>query len=309
MPNPEIKSTDYNEIRSWVEKILGTTGVGSQGYGQPLVSSAVSVGEDISAGQWQELKSDILSIKLHQDGTTPSMASVLTGDIIRLGLEHPNSNYMDIVNQAIDARFNIGSGRSMVTTKATQTATGSWNTSAECTLTVTFGSAAEARYFFNSSGKIRFFSTRTGGTDSPQNNAWTNLLASIGTVAFEASGTGIKTFYNLTDEYETFYQQGASSPYGANNFVIEVKSNVADNTLGGATILNFKITWNDAYIDPDTLNPDYPGGSSVHAPGDQADGTLSLSIEEFKATGNLAPSGTFTIISPSFSLSAITLDP
>ncbi len=308
MASQEIKSTDYNEIRSWVEKILGTTGVGSQGYGQPLVSSAVSVGEDISATQWEELKSDILSIKLHQDGTTPYLAQVASGDVIRLGVEYPNTNYVTVMNQAIDARFNIGTGRSVVSTKDTETVTGTWNTSAECELTVTFGSPEEARYFFNSSGKVRISSSRSGGTDSPQNNAWTNILASIGTVSFEGSGTGIKTFYNLTDEFEIFYQAGASTPYGANNFLIEVKCDVADNTLGGATILTFKITWNDAYVDPDTLNPDYPGGASVHAPGDEVDGTLSVTVEEFKATGILAPSGTFTITSPTYSFSTITLD-
>ncbi len=309
MANPEIKSTDYNEIRSWVEKILGTTGVGSQGYGQPLISSAVSVGEDISAGAWQELASDIMSIKMHQDGTAPGMASVSSGDVIRVGLEHPNYNYMNIMNQAIDARFNIGSGRSVVATKDTETVTGTWSSSAQCELTVTFASAADARYFFNSSGKIRLYSSRSGGSTSPQNNAWTTILASTGTIAFEGSGVALKTFYNLTDEFETFYQGGASTPYGANNFLVEVKCDVADNTLGGATILTFKITWDDAYVDPDTLNPDYPGGESSHNPGDEVDGTLSITVEEFKATGLLAPSGAFTILSPTYSFSAITLDP
>lgn len=297
-----IDDLDYNAIRAKVEKILGTTGTGSQGYGQPLVSTAVTVGEIITKSKWDELAQDIINIKVHQDGIPPALATITPGSVITKSLTSPNSNFDVVIEQATLARFNIGGGRSMVTVKDTKTKTGSWSTKAQCELTVTFGNANEARYFFNSGGKIRFSTAHTGGTSTPQINAWTNLLTTVGTQAFEASGTNSVTFYTLTNAYQTFYTLGSSSSYSANNFQLEAKSNVSNNSSGGATVLTFRITWNDQYVDPD-------GGGIQHPPGDTVDGTLSLTVEEFKATGPMVPTGTFTIASPAYSLSNITLDP
>lgn len=305
MPSTQVAALDYNAIRAKVISILGP-GTGSRGYGQPIVSSNVVSGEIITKAKWDELASDIINIKLHQDGVPPPLATILPNEIISKGMTHPNSNYDEIIEQAIVNRFKIGTGRSIVSSKGTASRTGSWTTQSQCTVTVTFASADDARYFFNSSGKIRFLSSRSGGTTSPQNNSWTNLLNSVNTPAFEAGGTNPTTFYTLTNTYQTFYQLGASSSYAANNFLLEAKCNVADNSVGGATIIDFKVTWNDQYVDPDTLNPAYPNPSTVFPPGDVINGTLSLTVEEYKATGDLVPSGTFTINSPTYSLSSIT---
>jgi hypothetical protein len=47
-------------------------------------------------------------------------------------------------------------------------------------------------------------------------------------------------------------------------------------------MVEFDIVWGDNYVDPDTLNPNFPGSGTSFGPGDQVDGTLSLSIEEIK---------------------------
>lgn len=309
MPLEQIAGLDYNAIRNKVERILGTTGTASQGYGQTLVSTPVVAGEIITKSKWDELAQDIINVKTHQDGIPPAIASIAPGSIISKGMSHPNTNFDNIIEQAILAKFNIGTGRSMVATKGTGSTTTPWTTSATCEVTVTFDTADKARYFFNSGGKIRFSSSRSGGTTTPQNNSWTNLLNSVGTQAFEAAGTNSVTFYTLTNIYQAFYQLGSSSSYAANNFKLEAKSNVTDNSLGTATTLYFRVSWNDVYVDPDTLNPDYPSNPvTIHAPGDGVDGTLTLTVEEFKATGPMVPSGTFTIESPTYSVSAISLD-
>ena len=67
-------------------------------------------------------------------------------------------------------------------------------------------------------------------------------------------------------------------------------------------LLNYlRITLTDPYVDPAT-SPDTP---STILPIDQVDGTLTISVSELKAAGNLQPSGTFSITSPTYSLSAI----
>jgi hypothetical protein len=70
---------------------------------------------------------------------------------------------------------------------------------------------------------------------------------------------------------------------------------VANNSTGTATILTLRVTLTDAYV---------PTGAAP-APSDQVDGTMTIAVEELKAAGTLFPAGTFSITSPSYSLSGI----
>lgn len=292
---PRISSVDYNTIRNKVVDILGT-GSATKGYGQTVQSTAVTAGNTITKAQWDALRYDIINIKVHQDGETPPIVSVPTGQPIRFGAGHPNSNYDSIIDQATLARFNIGGGQSIVSTKASGTYTSSWSTLAEAELTVTFSTADEARYFFNSGGKLRFTSSRIGGTVSSQNNAWTNLLSAVGTQIFGGNIPANVNFYTLTNSYNDgiFYTLSSSTPYSNNNYQLAAKCNVSSNVSGTATTLYIRIRWTDSYVD-----------LGAPAPGDLVDGTLSIQVEEFKATGSLEPTGSFTITSPTYSLSTI----
>jgi hypothetical protein len=231
---------------------------------------------------------------------------VASGDFIGYGAGYPNTNYDSIAEQAILNRFNIGAGQSVLslasmtgeTAPGVISRTGSWTTQSQCTLTVTFATANDARYFFNSGGKIRFTSSRTGGVTSAQNTQWTNLLnTTAGTINFGAQTPATVNFYTLTTAYQQWYTVSASSPYAANFYRIEALCNCTDptNVNGTASVVTFRITWGDSYVDVDPTPP-----------GDLVDGTLSLTVEEFKASGSLIPSGSFAITSPSYSISAIT---
>jgi hypothetical protein len=90
----------------------------------------------------------------------------------------------------------------------------------------------------------------------------------------------------------------SSSPYAANQYRIEVVSNIADNTLGGATTLTFRVTYADTYVYSGTGSPSIP---------DNVDGTLILTVDELRASGTLQPLGTgpFVITRPSYSISGI----
>jgi hypothetical protein len=300
-----IAATDYNAIRNKIIAILGT-GSGQQGYGQPISSSAVFAGNNITKNQWDLLRYDLTNAKIHQDGVSPTIVTVSSGDFIGYGAGYPNTNYDSIAEQAILNRFNIGAGQSVLslasmsgeTTPGVISRTGSWTTQSQCTLTVTFANANDARYFFNSGGKIRFTSSRTGGVTSAQNTAWTNLLSTtVGTVIFGAQTPATVNFYTLTTSYQQWYTVSSSTPYSANFYRIEALCNCTDptNVNGTASVVTFRITWGDSYVDVDPTPP-----------GDLVNGTLSLTVEEFKATGSLIPSGSFSITSPSYSISAIT---
>jgi hypothetical protein len=292
----DILALDFNAIRSKVIEIIGP-GTGQKGYGQSIASSAVFAGNNITAEQWDLLKLDLINIKLHQDGISPTIADIASGDVIRYRASQPNFNYNSIIDQATLSKFSLGTGQSIVSAAATQSRTGSWSTQSQCTFSATFATIDEARYFFNSGGRLRFTSSRTGGTVTSQNNAWTNLLnTTVGVVQFGAQDPETINFYNLTTSYQQIYQVSSSTPYSNNYFRIEALCNCTDatNVNGTASAVTFRITWRDDYVDPG------PGG-----PGDTADGTLTVTVDELKASGPLLPSGSFTIASPAYSISAI----
>lgn len=290
----EISAADYVAIQDKAQSILGS-GIGSRGYGQALSSSDVFTGNQITKAQWDLLRYDIVNIRLHQDGVLPTIVTVNVGDPIGYGAGSPNTNYNTLMDTAISNRFNVASNQSVVSSINTQTYSSSWGTVSQATLTATFSNANEARYFFNSGGKIRITTSRTGGTVSQQNNAWTNLLNSIGMQEFGAATNPFVNFYTLTNSYQTFYQSSATTPYSANNYRLEARCNVSDNSNGTATVVEIKISLNDSYVDSDPAPP-----------ADLVNGTLSMIFEELKAVGQLIPSGSFTITSPTYSVSSIT---
>lgn len=291
---PLVTAVDYNTIRNKVVSILGT-GTGTRGYGQTLKSSAVVQGNIITKEHWDLLKYDLINAKTHQDGVRPTIISLQPGDVIRFGPSNPNTNYDFIADQVILNRFDVGVGQTLLTAKGTQSFTGSFGVQANIVITATFGTTDEARYFFNSGSQFKFTSSRTGGSATSQNNAWTNLLSAVGVQSFGSNVPTNINFYSLTDTYQTVFQQSATSSYSSNYYSIEAKCDIANNVAGGARILNFKISFVDNYVDP-----------GAPAPGDVVNGTLTVSVDEQAATGAMQPSGTFTVASPVYSLSSFT---
>jgi hypothetical protein len=291
-----IEAVDYTTIRNKIIGIMGI-GAGQSGYGQTLLSSGVAIGNTVTKAQWDSLRYDLLNARIHQDGLVPTIVTATQGQPIRFGAGHPNNQYNTQADTAITNKWNIGSGQFVIDAATSTTRSTSWNTSLSATVTVTFATADQARYFFNSGSKIRCVSSRTGGTGSPQNSSWSNILDTAGTVAFGGNTSGLN-FYNLTNSYQTFYSLTTSAPYTGNQYRIEVVSNVADNSIGGATQLIFRVTWTDTYT--------YTGSGGSTFP-DNVDGTISLTVDELRASGTLQPLGTgpFVITRPSYSISGI----
>jgi hypothetical protein len=292
-----IEAVDYNSIRTKIISIMGT-GSGQSGYGQTLLSSPVALGNTVTKAQWDNLRFDIFNARLHQDGLSPTIVTATSGQPVRYGAGHPNNQYNTQADTAIANKFNIGTGQFVIESATSATRTTAWNSSLTATVTVTFGTADQARYFFNSGSKIRCSSSRIGGSASPQNSSWSNVLDSAGTVAFGGNTAGLN-FYNLTNSYQTFFNLTSSAPYSANQYRIEVRSNVADNTSGGAYELYFRVTYSDTYTYTGTGSPSIP---------DNVDGTLTLTVDELRASGTLQPLGTgpFVITRPtSYSISGI----
>lgn len=291
-----IEAVDYNTIRTKIIGIMGI-GAGQSGYGQTLLSSAVAFGNTVTKAQWDNLRFDIFNARLHQDGVSPTIVNAVSGQPVRFGAGHPNNQYNTQADSAIANKFAIGTGQFVVESATSAARSTAWNSGCTATVTVTFATADQARHFFNSGSKVRCASSRTGGTASPQNSSWSNILDTAGTVAF-GGNTAVLNFYNLTNSYQTFFNLTSSAPYSANQYRIEVVSNVADNSVGGATVLTFRVTYTDTYTYSGSGSPSFP---------DNINGTLTLTVDELRASGTLQPLGTgpFVLTRPGYSISGI----
>lgn len=287
MSDRKIDDRDYNELRTRIENILGN-GRANSGYGQGLKSFRAEEGALISSEQWNSLSEDLSNTVIHQTGSFPEIPVFSTNRLITLA----DFDLLMSLTSVLDTnKFSVGTGRSQVKVIESKSTTQPWTVRAQTNLTVTFSTGDEARYFFNSGGKIRLTSSRSGGNTSQQNSAWSNLLESVGVLDFVANpNTGIG-FYNLTNEYQTWFQRNVSTPYSLNYFRVEVSSDVSSNSFGSARKLFFKITWEDLFS----------------APQDRVDGELKINVIQIKSLGPLKAEREFTIQDPLYELENINL--
>jgi len=293
----DILASDVNAIRTKISQVLGT-GVASKGYGQTIYSNNVTAGSEILKSQWDALRYDIVNVFQHQQGTVPAIATITLGDVITDDAGDALQNFNYYADLASDNRFDVATGEYNITPIADDDTSSSWSNSASATLTMTFSDSDEARYFFNSGGKIRVTSSlKPGASPTAQSNAWKNILESVSPQDFAGNLIAATGFYTLTNTYQEYYQSSISTPYSANNYQLAAKCNVADNSLGTATEVTIRVTLNDSYVDPGA--PD---------PGDLVEGTLSIEFYELKATGTLEPGnipGSFAVASPTYVMSSI----
>lgn len=298
-----IFANDYNTIRSKILRVLGT-GSADFGYGQNLVSSDIPMTEPkpiITKEQWDALRLDILNARIHQTGDIVSLKTVSTTEPIKKGAGEPNFQYDNVAITAQEQRFSIGTSRFGLTDAGSTSFTSNWSVSLSTEVTVTFATVDQARFFFNSGGKVRINSARSGGSATSQNTSWTTLLDSVGNVDFGGNTPTAVNFYKLTNSYQTYYNNSPTGTYRNNIFRLEAKCNVSNNSSGTANIVTIKVNWIDGYRDT---------GPAGFPPPDRVEGTLSLNIVELKASGGLIQADgselPFTVESPTFSISAIT---
>lgn len=271
--------------------IIGTGSV-TRGYGQTTFGTNKSVGDIITANDFNNIRYDLLNASAHQNGSAAalSLAGNVFGDIINTTDPNSFASYQGTVDTD---RFNCHSSRKSTAAAGSNSRASSWVSSVSAVYTLNFSSADQARYFWNGGGRIRFASSRTGGAASAQNASWSSLLSSAGTQEFGGSSV-----YGWTTTDSSLYSIFSSAPYASNTYNIKAKTNV-NNSAGGATIFYFTLTWVDPYVDPTPGEPP--------APEDIVDGTLAYSVEITAPTGGhaLTPSGTWT----SYSYGSFGADP
>jgi hypothetical protein len=185
-----IQNTDYNSIRAVVNSVFGQN---SNGYGQSLLSSDVTVGSVITATQWLNLRTDMVKARQHQIGSSVGTTSATdgrnllvpsSGAVITESLRSQFANFATVLQTnryAIDSD-GVG-GQSSIESLITGTRATAWNGTLTHTVTITGassgdGSAANLRYFFNAGGSIRVSAAITTGTS--KNNTWNTMFTQMG---------------------------------------------------------------------------------------------------------------------------------
>lgn len=231
------------------------TGTSDKGYGQGTTVSPVSAGSTITATQWSTLLARISSAASHQGTSITAISSPIAGDTIS-AYAALSTNITSVFNN----RLNCAASGSSAATNTDRTT--SWATSVTFDQTVTFSSAAAARYFFNAGGRVAMTYSRSGGSTNDQNTAITNLLTACGTITFTAGtatqtiaggsftgttktgGSGSATvnttygWYDTTTSLTQVFTQSATSYYGyeGNSLTVQI-SNTGSNVLNVRSIV------------------------------------------------------------------------
>ena len=236
-------------------------GTGNYGYGQGTTLSPVSaVTNVVTATQWSTMLARITSAAAHQGTAITAITSPVVGDTIS-AYAALSANITAIYN----ARYNAASSGADITTNGTTSTTTAWLNTATCTQTITFGSQAQARYFFNGGGMIRVNWSRSGGSGNPRDLEWTDLLSKAGTLAFTqggltqsiagtsytgttkiggggaasvlASGTGYYTQTAGAAATTVFTQYADTAPYTSSYITVTFALNAGSNVITVTTTL------------------------------------------------------------------------
>jgi hypothetical protein len=175
-----IQASDYNGFASNINSVWNAL------YGQPAIS-AVAVGDRLQAQQWNSIYTSIANAAGHQGTTVTAIPAATVGGKITYYPQLPTN-----ISAIIANAYNCGaSGTDTVGTgtRSTQWGSGVGIPTVTSTATMSFPTANEMRYFFNAGGRFRINTSRSGGSATGDNTAWTDLCTGIGRLAMPALST------------------------------------------------------------------------------------------------------------------------
>ena len=290
-----IQAADYNgfandTVGANVNSVWGA-GATDRGYGQSTTLATVSAAGIVTATQWAGLVNRISSLGSHTGTTITSRSAPTAGNLIQI-LANVATDLTNCTNNrgnAVASGTEVGTFSGAVS-KTTATGSGTTGWTITFTQTVTFASAAAARYFFNAGGLIRLqYGKSSTGTDhdpdwntlagqcgsiffSGRVNSTTNTIAGqayTGTTRLSGSGGTQTTLTTTTGFYSLTAGGAATTIFQLNNATAPytpefIRTTVALNA--GATVLTFVTTWVDDGTSGAGVSANITGGSAVVSP-------------------------------------------
>ncbi len=295
-----IQNTDFNSIRATVSSVMGQN---TNGYGQALASSDVTVGSTITAAQWINLRTDLVKARQHQIGSSVGTSTAVDGRNLVLpasGLqitEALRSQFANMASTVQTNRYSVDTdnvgGQLSLETLVTGTRASNWNSVLTHTVTITGatsgdGAASNLRYFFNAGGTFNISASITTGT--AKNNAWNTMFSQMGTFVMNYTATSYTgssaTSYSIGFEDLTTSNQligeklAPAGAYAENRYFIYARKS-ADNTQ---VIFQIEFRDNDAG-DPNFDEDVQPTLTSIVAQNRPSGGNVSVSTPTATQSG------------------------
>ena len=294
-----IEAATFNDFADIVNKVYGDTyqsGVTpaaeiNYGYGAAPMVTHVVVGNLVTAANWTSLFSIITLCGLHLGvSTSPIPASVSTGQLIEAYNDYLTEQTLhEVIGRLVANRFLTTPGQLSISSLGSASYSTPWTTGVTYAFSLTFSSANNARYFFNSGGNIRI----SGSYAPPVSGAtsvdffWRDQLLGMNTVLFALQGafqanTGQVSnfgFYDLLGSYQEVYRRSPVSEYVyySNDFI-----SIYGLLSGNSIQMSIRLFDNDNGVQPKA-------------------GTLSFNIGKTQSSGAIPFSGSTVFASLGFS--------
>ena len=287
-----IEAADYNGFvnasANNVNKIW-STGSTDFGWGQTALAT-VSTGANVTATSWASMVNTLSSMGSHTGTTITSRTAPTTGTLIQI-----LANVATDINTLTTNRGNAAaSGTTSSTFTGTTSKTGATAQNAAgwtitFTHTVTFGSADQARYFWNAGGLVRLDMSKTStGTDKDPD--WNSFVGTVGALFMSGRVNSANQLIAGTT-YTGFTRSGGSgtpSPNATTTGWYSLSGGAAATTMfqltstvspytsdyirvtaavdAGRTVLTLVTTWVDAGYSGAGKNNAISGGTATTSP-------------------------------------------
>jgi hypothetical protein len=248
--NSFISTATNNVNRLW------STGSGDYGYGQTAIST-VNVGEKVAAAPWSTLVDTVTKIASHQGTGITSRTNPVQGNII--GFFNNLSSDIDSITSnrlSFASRGSSGYKTATISAGGYSHSDNNWHDQS-ISLTYSFGSVNQARWFFNAGGVIQV-SFEAGSTSSAldsQTRSLSNIMGtlrwgsnytqqfgtsdsssttSVSLTAFHTGTSGGQQFYSNSQNSDSY--SGADGHYQARAWVYGSWSNSSSTFTVSMTI-------------------------------------------------------------------------
>ena len=288
-----ILDDHYNGFATSVNALWGS-GSGDSGYGNTTTTvAAVDTSTTVQATQWNTLFARTTSMASHQNTSITSVSDVSTGDVIR-AIAAVSTNIAAITTNKLNVH-----ARQSVSQATNQDNTDNFTGTLTFTFKWAWGSANQARYFFNLGGRLNISGTQTGHGSDTKGNEWANLLTAAGTyqvlaqTSGKSGGSGSADtnstnsgYHDLTATYATAFKQFEdSSPYTSSFVQWQLR------TQDSGASVETSCTWVDAAADNTGFN------KSIYNVQDIVEGThrMTFSLEKHDTTHIADNGGSVTV--------------
>jgi hypothetical protein len=248
------------------------TGDGVYGMGQTDITT-VTAGDTITAAQWNSLFTQMNNAANHTNDSLTSSGGVTTGDSVTIKANLQTD--LNTLAASVSGGCTSATAVSESSEKLSLVSSAVFDTSHIVEAVYTFAGGDEARWFFNSGGKLRVKltnnSTNSTGKDTSVNALITALgNFDIGSLASTRSGTGetvttdglANGYHDLSTGYTTLLELTEDSGTYTGNIALKIEAKVSAAHADGRNNNGEVVTVKCSVLLNDVTTTDYTSGNT-----------------------------------------------